>query len=99
MDKSEKKKALKQLVKLWMIPKSPVELEKVLEDFLTTAEISALNERWQTVDHLLRGKPQREVSQVTGVSISKVTRAAQVLRDGTGGFELVWNRLKSSKSP
>ena len=95
MSKSEKKKGLRQLAKLWMLPKSPVEMERILEDFLTTAEIAALNERWETALHLLKGKTQREVSQITGVSISKVTRAAQVLREGTGGFELILNRLKA----
>ena len=93
----EHRKALKRLAQIWMAPKTEAEMEVLLEDFLTPAEVTGFIERWKTVEGLLKGQTQRHVSTTTGVSISKVTRAAQVLKFGKGGFQLIWRRL--SKNP
>jgi Trp operon repressor len=60
-------------------------LERVLEDLITPAEIHDINERIKIFKALLKGDSQRKVAEKLGVSVTKVTRGAHVLRYGTGG--------------
>jgi Trp operon repressor len=85
---------LRQIANLFSLTRNRSELEAVLSDLLTPAEVDDLAERWLIVSHLLEGKVQREINRNTGVSISKITRASHVLRDGGEGFRLLWKRKK-----
>lgn len=58
----------------------------LLQDLLTPKERESLAERWQIVKVLVSGIPQREIADLLGVIISKITRGSRVLQDGTGGF-------------
>lgn len=78
---------------------SPKEAELLLEDLLTPNELSSLEERWQEIQLLAKGMPQREVAKKLGISISKVTRGSRMLQYGTGGFKLFLKKLgKKMKS-
>lgn len=65
---------------------SEKELELLLEDLLTRAEISDIAQRITIVKALMRGKTQREVAQDLGVSIAKVTRGSQLIQYGNGSL-------------
>lgn len=62
------------------------ELQEILEDLLTPAEVKDLEERIAIVEHLLTGQPQREVAQKLKVSISKVSRGSLLLKIGKGAL-------------
>lgn len=82
-------KALKRVTKVLNSAEGS-ELEKVLEDLLTPAEIHDIDERLLIVKALKKGETQREIAKKLGVSIYKVTRGAHVLKYGAGSFlELV----------
>ena len=66
----------------------------LLEDILTPQEIDSLAERWQLVQELAKGTPQREVAEKLSVSISKITRGSRVLQYGRGGFRIFLQRLR-----
>jgi TrpR family trp operon transcriptional repressor len=70
------------------------EAKKLLEDILTPQELASLAERWQLIQALADGKPQREISKKLGLSISKITRGSRMLQHGSGGF---WHFLKKLK--
>jgi TrpR family transcriptional regulator, trp operon repressor len=61
-------------------------LKNFLEDVLTPSEILDIDERILIVKALMQGKTQREVAKELHVSITKVTRASQVIQYGKGSF-------------
>jgi len=67
----QRKSQLKVVAELFYCASSLEELQWVMEDILTPAEIQDVQERWLIVRLLLEGKSQREVSRESGVSISK----------------------------
>ena len=85
MDKNK----LKKLSKLIQSVKGPKTMEAFLADLFTPAEVEDLELRVRIVKALLKGKPQRDVSQEEVASISKVSRGAATLKYGSGGFEKV----------
>lgn len=57
-----------------------------MKDLFTPQEIDALAERWQLIQLLAKGVPQREIAELLNVSISTVTRGSRALQYGSGGF-------------
>lgn len=57
-----------------------------LRDLCTLGELHDLAQRWHVVRLLTEGRHYAEVSRVTGASTATVTRIAQWLHHGTGGY-------------
>ena len=74
----------------------PVLLGELLKDLLTPQEFEEIATRWQLVQLLDAGMPQREISKKLGVSISKITRGSRELLDLKGGFRQVLDRYQKS---
>ncbi len=85
---------LSDLYKLFASVKSEREAEKLLKDILTPQELASVAERWQLVQRLHKGDPQRKISDDLGVSISKITRGSRQLKYGGGGFKYFLKKLK-----
>lgn len=81
------KKAYKELLELLSLKKNHIEWDALLRDLLTPQERDSLAERWQIIQLLDKGMPQREIADLLQVSISKITRGSRALLDGKGGFE------------
>jgi TrpR family transcriptional regulator, trp operon repressor len=62
------------------------EAEMLLKDILTPQELASVAERWQLVQALESGLPQRDIAKKLGISISKITRGSRMLQYGEGGF-------------
>ena len=69
------------------------EARRFLRDLCTLPELEALTHRWQTVLLLERGMPYLEIAERVPTSTATVTRVAQWLRHGAGGYRLVLDRL------
>ena len=69
------------------------ELERFLRDLCTVGELETLAHRWQVAQYLDEGLPYHEVAQRTGASTTTVTRVAQWLKRGEGGYRLALDRL------
>ena len=65
------------------------QMEKVLRDLCTTSEIDAMGQRLQVARLVKDGVPYQEISRRTGASTATVTRVAQWVRRGEGGYELL----------
>jgi len=63
-----------------------------LRDLCTLGELQALAHRWQIVRELDEGRPYLEIAERVHTSTATVTRVAQWLRHGAGGYELVLRR-------
>src|SRR6476619_5119782 len=70
------------------------EVTRFLRDLCTLPELEALAHRWQTVLLLEQGVPYVEIAQRVPTSTATVTRVAQWLRHGTGGYRLALDRAR-----
>ena len=60
--------------------------ERFFRDLCTLRELDEMAQRWRVVQLLDAGRHYLEISRETGVSTATVTRIAQWLRHGTGGY-------------
>ncbi len=70
------------------------EIERFLRDLCTLSELEAMAHRWQVAKALDEGLPYQEVARRTGASTTTVTRVAQWLRRGEGGYRLALDRRR-----
>ena len=70
------------------------EARRFLRDLCTLPELEALAHRWQIVLLLDQGASYVEIAERVPTSTATVTRVAQWFRRGTGGYELVLDRIK-----
>ena len=68
------------------------EAQRFLRDLCTLPELEALTHRWQTALLLEQGMPYLEIAERVPTSTATVTRVAQWLRHGAGGYRLVLDR-------
>ena len=67
-----------------------------LRDLCTRREVTEMSHRWHIVRLLDQGIPYREIAERSGASTATVTRVAQWLNHGMGGYRLVLERVKES---
>jgi len=87
---------LKDLYKLFASVESEREAERLLKDILTPQELASVAERWQLIQKLAAGEPQRSISKDLHVSISKITRGSRMLKYGGGGFKHFLRKMGKS---
>lgn len=67
-----------------------------MADILTPQELASVAERWQLIQELHKGTPQRDIAKKLNLSISKITRGSRMLQYGSGGFSLFLKKLKKT---
>jgi TrpR-related protein YerC/YecD len=70
------------------------EVTRFLRDLCTYGELEALSHRWQIVQLLEQGAPYLEIAERVHTSTATVTRVAQWLRHGAGGYRLALSRRR-----
>jgi TrpR-related protein YerC/YecD len=73
------------------------EAQRFLRDLCTLPELEALTHRWQTALLLEQGLPYVEIADRVPTSTATVTRVAQWLRHGTGGYRIALDRARRRK--
>jgi TrpR-related protein YerC/YecD len=76
--------------------KTPEEAARLLRDLCTVSELDAMAHRWQVAQLLDEGLPYLEVAKRAHASTTTVTRVAQWLRRGEGGYGLALKRRKKT---
>jgi TrpR-related protein YerC/YecD len=71
------------------------EAQRFLRDLCTRSELDAMAHRWQVARLLDEGLPYLEVAKRAHASTTTVTRVAQWLRRGEGGYRLALQRRRS----
>jgi TrpR-related protein YerC/YecD len=74
--------------------RDPGEVERFLRDLCTRSELDAMAHRWEVAKLLEQGLPYLEVARRAHASTTTVTRVAQWLRNGEGGYELALQRRR-----
>ena len=70
------------------------EVRRFLRDLCTFPELEALAHRWQTALLLERGVPYVEIAARVPTSTATVTRVAQWLKHGAGGYRIALERAR-----
>ena len=68
--------------------------ERFFRDLCTLRELHDLAQRWQVVRLLDEGRHYGEISRETGASTATITRIAQWLNHGTGGYREALQRSR-----
>lgn len=68
------------------------ECRRFLRDLCTLGELEALAHRWQIARLAARGVPYLEIADRVRTSTATVTRVAQWLRHGAGGYRIALER-------
>jgi len=73
------------------------EASRFFRDLCTLGELHDMAQRWAVVRLLDAGMHYAEISHRTGASTATITRIAQWLHHGEGGYAAALDRLHSSK--
>ena len=76
---------------------TPDEVTRFLRDLCTLPELEALAHRWQTVRLLEAKVSYVEIAERVPTSTATVTRVAQWLRHGTGGYRIALDRTEPAE--
>lgn len=89
------KKAAKSLYQAIQTMQTPAEVRQLLLDLCTPAELEALVDRWWVACLLEEGRSYRDISDLTGVSVTTIGRVARFMEMGAGGYRLALDRSKT----
>ena len=83
-----------QLFEAVLCLKDKKECEQFFRDLLTISELQAMTERFLVAKELYSGnKSYRSINKDTGVSTATITRIADWIKNGMGGYKIVLDRL------
>jgi TrpR-related protein YerC/YecD len=85
---------LDELADAFLTLRTREELRRFLRDLCTLGELEALAHRWQIVQLLDEALPYLEIAGRVHTSTATVTRVAQWLRHGAGGYTLALDRTR-----
>lgn len=68
-----------------------------LRDLCTLRELEEMTQRWAVVRLLSGGLSYRDIANRTGASTATVTRINQWLQHGTGGYQMMLERMAGEK--
>ena len=74
------------------------EARRFFRDLLTDKEIIEFAQRWKVARLLAKNKKYTEIEKETGMSSKTIARIQKWLTKGMGGYRLMINKLKNSKS-
>ena len=83
-----------ELVESFVRLRDPEVMAAFLKDLCTTAELDAMGQRLQVARLVSEGVPYQEISRRTGASTATITRVAQWLHYGEGGYAAVLKRRR-----
>ena len=72
--------------------RSPEEAGRFLRDLCTRHELEAMAQRWDVARLVDQGAPYLEIARRTGASTATITRVAQWVHHGEGGYREVIER-------
>ena len=84
--------AADSLYKAFLTMDKPSEVRQFLLDLCTPSELEAIVDRWWTASLLKEGRSYRDISEITGVSVTTIGRVARYLNMGEGGYRLALRR-------
>ena len=98
-DKQRKalKAAAQSLYSAFLTLDKPEEVRQFLLDLCTPSELEAIVDRWWTASLLKEDHSYRDISEITGISVTTIGRVARYMNMGEGGYRLVLGREKAQR--
>ena len=75
--------------------RSKTECAKFFRDLCTLSELKSMSERWEVARRLNAGQPYRQIAKDVPSSTATITRIANWLHHGEGGYKLLLHRLRA----
>lgn len=88
---------IKDLIEAVLALKSQKEAGMFLRDLLTEREMIEFGNRWKASRMLDQKISYAEIRRETGLSERTIARISKWLKDGTGGYKLMINRLHHTR--
>ena len=85
---------IETLMQAIALASSQEEAFRFFTDLCTPSELESMADRWQVVPLLREGVPYRVIHERTGVSVATITRVARCIHLGSGGYNLIADRVK-----
>lgn len=92
-----KRKAASDIAEVLARLSDPTDVQAFLVGILTPSERDRIGLRWQIVQLLAQGMPQRGIAQKLGVSLCNITRGSYELQHGPRRFRRVVDRVAKVK--
>ena len=86
MPKITKKERLTAMYEAILTLRTPEECQHFFEDLCSTAELSAMEQRYSVAELLMQDKVYTDILSRTNASTSTISRVKRVLTDGTGAL-------------
>jgi len=86
------------LAEAFLLMRTAEEMRALLRDLTTPAELEALVDRWRVARLLEEGRPYRDISAETGVSVTTIGRVARFVEAGHGGYRTALSRMNEAVS-
>ena len=71
----------KKLFEIFTEVKNEKKMGRLLNELLTPRELEDIRRRWQVLEDVYKGVPQREIAQRHKMSLCKITRGSRILHD------------------
>lgn len=94
MNKLPKKPRNENMYKAILSLTSVEECMKFFDDLCTVSELMAMEQRFQVASCLDSGMIYNDILAETGASSATISRVNRSLQYGSGGYEIVFSRLK-----
>ena len=73
--------------------KTEEEAVAFMEDLCSINELKSMEQRYQVAELLNEGRIYKDILETTGASSATISRVNRSLQYGTGGYELIFDRL------
>ena len=96
MNKHNKKPRSEDMYKAILTLKTVDECMKFFDDLCTKSEILAMEQRYHVAYCLDDGMISTDILSETGASSATISRVNRSLQYGSGGYEIVFSRIKDN---
>ena len=97
MNKLPKKPRNENMYKAILTLESVEECMKFFDDLCTVSELMAMEQRYQVASCLNDGMIYNDILAETGASSATIGRVNRSLQYGSGGYSIVFDRIKEQK--
>ena len=98
MNKLPKKPRNEKMYEAILSLENVEECMRFFDDLCTVSELMAMEQRYQVASCLDDGMIYNDILAQTGASSATISRVNRSLQYGSGGYEIVFERVKGKKS-
>lgn len=84
---------LEELTEIFAKTTDKKKVRKLFEEILTKSEIKDIEKRWYLMKELYKGVPQRKIAKDMEISLCKITRGSEVLKQDDSEFKQILSAM------